>query len=58
MVIVDRNKCIGCGACSSICDKVFEMKEGKAQVKKGQEKTTLPCAKEAAESCPVEAIKL
>ena len=53
MVKVDKNKCIGCGLCASICPQVFEMKEGKALVKEAKD---LPCVKEAIESCPVEAI--
>ena len=39
MVSVDKNKCIGCGLCSSLCEEVFEMKDGKAHVKKGKEKS-------------------
>ena len=58
MVSVDKNKCIGCGSCSALCESVFEMKDGKANVKKGQEKSKTPCVKEAKESCPVDAIKL
>jgi ferredoxin len=59
MVSIDKNKCIGCGACASICESVFEMKDdGKAYVKKAQEKSKESCVKEAVESCPVEAIKL
>ena len=51
MVKVDKEKCIGCGACVSICPEAFEMKDGKAHVKgKGK------CAKEAADTCPVQAI--
>jgi ferredoxin len=52
---VDKNKCIGCGLCASICPAVFEMgKDGKSTVK--DPKSKLPCVKEAAESCPVQAI--
>jgi len=51
---VDKNKCIGCGLCASICPGVFVLgKDGKSSVKnkwKGE------CYKEAAESCPVQAI--
>jgi len=58
MVSVDKEKCIGCGLCFSVCEEVFEMNDGKAQVKKGKEKSKIPCVKEAAESCPVNAIKV
>ncbi len=58
MVSVDEEKCIGCGSCGAVCPEVFELKEGKSYVKAGQEKSTLPCVKEAEESCPVQAIKL
>jgi len=57
MPTVDKKKCIGCGACASICEEVFEMKDGKSVVKKGQEKSKIPCIKEAADACPVSAIK-
>jgi len=56
MVSVDKNKCIGCGACVAVCENVFEMKDGKSVVIKGQEKSKATCIKEAIESCPVEAI--
>ncbi|MDO8623279.1 MAG: ferredoxin [archaeon] len=50
---VDKNKCIGCGACESICEKVFKLKDGKAYVK---EQKNFPCVQEAIDSCPVNAI--
>lgn len=55
-VSVDKNLCIGCGLCSSLCEKVFEMKGDKAVAKVS--KTNEKCAKDAAESCPVNAIKI
>ncbi len=52
---VDEEKCIGCGACVSICPEVFELGEnGKSVVK--QKETELECVKEAKEACPVGAI--
>lgn len=54
---VDRNKCIGCGACASICPSGFEMFEGKAREKKAEVKK-LTCEKDAEESCPVGAISI
>lgn len=54
MIKIDKEKCIGCGLCVSLCEQVFEMDEnGKAKVK-AQKK--LPCVKEAIESCPTQAI--
>lgn len=32
-VSVDEKKCIGCGACASVCSEVFEMKEIKGESK-------------------------
>jgi len=55
-VSVDKEKCIGCGACVSICSEVFELKDGKVNLKK--EETDEKCAKEAADNCPVQAIKI
>jgi ferredoxin len=53
-VKVDQEKCIGCGVCASICPDVFEINaEGVSQVK-SEENTE--CAKQAADSCPVDAI--
>lgn len=55
-VTVDKDKCIGCGACVSTCPaSVFEMKDGKAEVV--NESACISChACEGA--CPVEAIKV
>ncbi|MCD6476908.1 MAG: ferredoxin [Candidatus Aenigmarchaeota archaeon] len=47
---VDQEKCIGCGACASLCPEVFEIKEGKAHVISDKE------CKEAIDACPVGAI--
>jgi ferredoxin len=53
MTKVNKEKCIGCGACASICSKVFEMKGGKASIKT-QDKPD--CVDEAVKACPVQAI--
>ena len=53
---VDKEACIGCGACTS-CDN-FEMgDDGKAAAKKTEVEEE-GCNKEAVEVCPVQAIKV
>lgn len=55
MVSVNKEKCIGCGACAATCPEGFEMgDDGKAKVKNPKAK----CVKEAADGCPVDAIKV
>lgn len=57
---VDKDTCIGCGLCPSICEAVFEMDDdGKAiarnpNVPSGAEDE----AKDAEASCPVNAISV
>ena len=54
MTKVDKEKCIGCGLCASICSEVFKInKDNKAEVISDKD---IPCVKEAIESCPVDAI--
>ena len=55
-VSVDKKLCIGCGSCEAVCPKVFVLKDGKAEVKTAN--TSDPCAQEAADGCPVQAIKI
>jgi len=55
-IIIDEKKCMGCGACEAICPITFEVKEGKSKVKKQPKKIT--CEQDAADSCPVQAIKI
>jgi len=59
MAIVDANTCTGCGLCSDICPEVFELTDDVATVKADvvPEESENTC-REAAESCPVEAISL
>jgi ferredoxin len=57
---VEKDVCIGCGACPAICPEVFEMDDDglafalKEHVPEDQEEL----AQEAAENCPTEAIVL
>ena len=54
MIKVNKEKCIGCGLCQSICPEVFEINdEAKSKVINQKESS---CIKEAIESCPVVAI--
>ena len=53
---VDKKKCIGCGACVSVCPQnVFEMKDAKSVVVKPE--NCVGCMA-CVENCPVSAIKL
>ena len=56
-IVVDSEKCIGCGACVASCSGSFEMKGGKAVVvKSGVEELT--CESDAKSRCPVDAISV
>lgn len=53
---VDEKKCIGCGACVSVCPQsVFEIKDGKSVVIKPE--NCVECMA-CVENCPVSVIKL
>ena len=57
---VDKDACIGCGACPDICPGIFKMEDdGLAAAYKNPVSSELEeSAKEAAEGCPTEAIHL
>ncbi len=59
-VCIDPDICTGCGPCVDICPEVFELnQEGIAVVKTEQVPVELQDAcKEAADSCPTEAISI
>lgn len=65
-IILNKEKCIGCGSCESVCSKFFELKEGKSHLKNSKlegEKEILEvkdpaCAREAKDICPAEAIDI
>lgn len=60
IVRVDKDKCIGCGACVNIVPEVFEFTdEGLALVKTDEyNETKKDDILDAAESCPTEAINV
>jgi len=54
---IEKEKCIGCGACVSICNFVFEFNDdGLVFVKNQPDEKNLENAIEALESCPTNAI--
>jgi ferredoxin len=57
-IIVDEEKCIGCGTCMEICPAVFFLDEtiGKARVIDIEACEYVGCCEAAEENCPVEAI--
>lgn len=55
-ISVDKETCIGCGACSS-CDNFNIGDDGKSEPVK-KEVTELGCNQAAADECPVKAIKV
>jgi ferredoxin len=53
---VNNDLCIGCGTCEVLCPAAFKINdEAKADVISQENE---PCAKNAAESCPVQAIEV
>ncbi|MDD4059316.1 MAG: ferredoxin [Kiritimatiellae bacterium] len=56
---VNKDACIGCGLCESICPAVFAMKDSVAEVIADPVPQEAESAcKEAGESCPVGAITI
>lgn len=56
-IMVDQEKCIGCGACAATCPDSFELKDGKAHPKRA-EVEEISCEKDAESGCPVNAISV
>jgi ferredoxin len=54
---VDMELCIGCGLCTELCPKVFELRDDKAWVVNPNGCDTCDC-RQAVDSCPVTAIAL
>lgn len=66
-VIFEKDRCIGCGACASVCPSFWEMSDNaKANLKEGSEEgevisrelEDLDCNPDASQSCPVQCIKI
>lgn len=55
---VDKDLCIGCGLCPSICPEVFRMDDDDKAVAQDEEISddVIDSAKEAESECPVDAI--
>ena len=56
--IVDKDSCIGCGLCPSMCPEIYSMEDdGKAVASEEEIPEALESiAQEAADECPVDAI--
>ena len=69
-IILKKLKCIGCGACVSLCPKHFEMGEdGKVLLKESKlidgqsseyekEVEDIGCAKAVVDNCPVQCVEV
>ena len=58
-VIVDKELCTGCGLCVDTCPEVFEMGDDTAQVIADPiPESAETAARQAADKCPIEAIKV
>jgi len=68
-IVLERAKCIGCGSCTQVCPKFFEMGEDGKSVLKGAapeneeqiqelELENPECAVDAEEVCPAQAIRV
>ncbi len=54
---VNKELCIGCGTCASLCPDVFKLSsdDGKPEVVSQE---NIDCAKNALANCPVQAISM
>lgn len=59
-VKVNKEACIGCGACAAICDKVFELNSEGLSVEKMTEvpKEEAQNVRDAVDACPTGAIEV
>lgn len=57
MFKVERERCIGCGACVGTCKDVFTFEDDLATVKAQPTEENIDLAIEALENCPTNAIE-
>ncbi len=58
---LDKETCIGCGACTAVAQELFEMDYDEGKVKLLKEELSVedkPKAQDAVETCPVQCIKI
>jgi len=65
-IILESDKCIGCGACEAVCPEFWELK-GEKTTLKGSKKAgknyelevdDAKCCEDAAAACPVQCIRV
>ena len=59
-IILEREKCIGCGSCESLCPKYWKVvDDGKVNFLGPKEEIEeIGCNQEAADACPVQVIEI
>ena len=67
-IVIENEKCIGCGSCAALCDKYFKLGDnGKSQLLDSEknaegnyelEVEEIGCARQAADGCPVQIIHI
>jgi len=65
-IILEREKCIGCGSCQAMCPKYFELiDDGKSHIKNSTKQEVeelevekLECAESTSEACPAQCIHI
>lgn len=55
---VDKDKCISCGTCVSLCPQCFEMKNGFSYAKEGDCECSDCSLEDVAQACPAQAISV
>lgn len=66
-IILEKSKCIGCGACEALCSKFFELKDSKSHLKNSKENSDqseelevgqTECADDVVAGCPAQCVKI